>query len=120
MPIADINRLAELYTIADITVVPSHYETFGQVIIESMACGTPVVSFDSSGQTDIISHREDGYLAAYKDTKDFAEGIKWLLSKADYREIAEKAMHKVKGHYSEEVVAHQYLNFYQRLLKYRN
>ena len=74
-PIADINRLAELYTIADITVVPSHYETFGQVIIESMACGTPVVSFDSSGQTDIISHREDGYLAAYKDTKDFAEGI---------------------------------------------
>ena len=119
-PIADINRLAELYTIADITAVPSHYETFGQVIIESMACGTPVVSFDSSGQTDIISHREDGYLAAYKDTKDFAEGIKWLLSEADYRKVAEKARHKVKDHYSEEVVAHQYLNFYQRLLKCGN
>ncbi len=115
--VADPAKLADLYSIADVTVVPSRYETFGQVIIESMACGTPVVCFDNSGQRDIISHRQDGYLATSSSVSDFVKGIRWLLEEADYPEVAAKALEKVKKCYSEEVVARQYIEFYQRILK---
>ena len=71
--------IAKLYAAADVTVVASLYETFGQTIIEGMACGCPAVSFDNSGQTDIINHLENGYLAKYKDTDDLATGIKWVI-----------------------------------------
>ncbi len=114
--VADPAKLADLYSIADVTVVPSRYETFGQVIIESMACGTPVVCFDNSGQRDIISHRQDGYLAASASVADFIKGIRWLLEEADYPEVAAKALEKVKKCYSEEVVARQYIEFYQQIL----
>lgn len=117
--VADPERLADLYSIADVTVMPSRYETFGQVIIESMACGTPVVSFDNSGQRDIISHRQDGYLAVSGSVTDFAKGMKWLLEEANYPEVAARALEKVKRCYSEEVVARQYVEFYRQLLSGR-
>lgn len=118
-PVADPEKLAGLYSIADITVVPSRYETFGQVIIESMACGTPVVSFNSSGQQDIIFHQQDGYLAAAGSVADFVKGIRWLLEEADYPEVAARALEKVKRCYSEEVVARQYIEFYRQILTER-
>lgn len=52
--LSDPSMIAKLYAAADVTVVASLYETFGQTIIEGMACGCPAVSFDNSGQTDII------------------------------------------------------------------
>lgn len=114
--VAEPEKLAGLYSVADVTVVPSRYETFGQVIIESMACGTPVVCFDNSGQRDIISHRQDGYLAAFGSVADFTKGIRWLLEEADSSQVAARALEKVKKCYSEEVVARQYIEFYRQIL----
>lgn len=116
--IADPEELAVFYSIADITVVPSRYETFGQVIIESMACGTPVVCFGNSGQRDIISHRQDGYLAG--SVEDFTRGIRWLLEEADYSEVVVRALEKVKKSYSEEVVARKYIEYYRQILRWKD
>lgn len=111
----EAERIADLYSAADVTVVPSFYETFGQTLIEAMACGCPAVSFNNSGQTDIIDHKQNGYLAAYLNAEDFAAGISWVLEHAD--RISSLCMEKVQKQYTESVVAAKYLSLYNRLLK---
>lgn len=114
--LSDNNQIAELYSAADVTVVPSFYETFGQTIIEAMACGCPAVSFNNSGQTDIIDHKVNGYLAEYKNSNDLATGIEWVLNNTDQSTLRDACVKKVRENYTEEVVAKQYIELYNRLL----
>ena len=114
--LSDNNQIAELYSAADVTVVPSFYETFGQTIIEAMACGCPAVSFNNSGQTDIIDHRVNGYVANYKDADDLASGIRWALEHEDRQALSDACVKKVRDNYAEEVVARQYIALYKKLL----
>lgn len=110
------NTIAKLYNSADATVVPSLYETFGQTIIESMACGCPVVSFDNSGQTDIINHKVNGYLAKYRDITDFSNGIEWAIDNTEPLKLKEECIKKVESGFSEQIVTAKYISLYKKLL----
>jgi len=111
--LSNISELAKLYAAADVTVVPSLYETFGQTLSESLACGTPIVSFNNSGQTDIVLHKENGYLARWKDAQDLANGIEFVLS----QDFEKNKLHAFTvAHFSERVVANQYIELYKSLL----
>ena len=112
----NMDTIAKLYSSADVTVVPSLYETFGQTIIESMACGCPVVSFNNSGQTDIIDHNVNGYLAKYKDTADFSKGIKWIIDNSESLNLKEECIKKVESSFSEQIVTAKYISLYKKLL----
>jgi glycosyltransferase involved in cell wall biosynthesis len=68
-----------VYNAADIFIAPSLAETFGYVILESLLCGTPVVTFNVGGIPDLIKHKSNGYLANYKDSNDMVDGIKYCL-----------------------------------------
>jgi glycosyltransferase involved in cell wall biosynthesis len=114
--LSDVSVIARLYAAADVTVVPSSYETFGQTLIESMACGCPVVSFNNSGQTDIIEHKVNGYLATFQDANDLAAGIEWVLENTEKLNLSDACVKKVKENYSESVVASQYVALYANLL----
>lgn len=70
---------ALVYNAADVFIAPSLAEAFGYVVMEALSCGTPVVGFDVGGIPDMISHKENGYLAKYKDAADVSEGIKFCL-----------------------------------------
>ncbi len=69
-----------VYNAADIFIAPSLAETFGYVILESLLCGTPVVTFNVGGIPDLIKHKENGYMANYKDANDMVNGIKYCLN----------------------------------------
>jgi glycosyltransferase involved in cell wall biosynthesis len=114
--LSDSSLIAQLYASADVTIVPSYYETFGQTLIESISCGCPAVSFGNSGQTDIIDHKQNGYVAKYKDAKDLAAGIEWVLENTDKLRLSDACVKKVEEHYSESVVAKQYISLYNDLL----
>lgn len=117
--LSDPSMIAKLYAAADVTVVASLYETFGQTIIEGMACGCPAVSFDNSGQTDIINHLENGYLAKYKDTDDLATGIKWVIDNREPLRLNEACIRKVHDCYKESIIAKKYIALYQSLCNKR-
>ncbi len=70
---------ALVYNAADVFIAPSLAEAFGYVVMEALSCGTPVVGFNVGGIPDMISHKENGYLAKYKDAGDVCEGIKFCL-----------------------------------------
>lgn len=117
--LADDLSLAMAYSAADVVVVPSLQEAFGQVASEALACGTPVVAFQGTGVTDIVDHRQNGYLAAHADASDLAQGITWVLEdEGRYKELAVMARQKAIREYTLELQAQRYLHVYERLLGY--
>ena len=68
------------YMTADVCVLPSNIESFGIVILESMACGKPVVATRVGGVPDVIKDKENGILVPPKDPKKLADAISYLLT----------------------------------------
>lgn len=105
------------YSAADVMVVPSLEEAFGQTVIEAMACATPVVSFLQTGPESIIEHKKTGYLARIADEKDLAKGIEWILSSAELiDELSINARNRVETSYDIKIVAKQYKDLYHQIL----
>jgi len=75
----DEHMIAVVYNAADVFVVPSLADNQPTTVMESLYCGTPVVGFDVGGIPDMISHKENGYLAKYKNSEDIARGIEFCI-----------------------------------------
>ncbi len=73
-------RLPLFYSAADACVVPSHYESFCLVILESLSCGTPVVATSVGAASSLIRQGESGYLVADNTPPNLAQKIERLLS----------------------------------------
>lgn len=112
----DSESLALLYAAADVMVVPSKYEGFGQTVIESLACGTPVVAFDATGPQDTIDHKKTGYLADPYDSDDLAHGIEWVLEGNRSTDLGARARERAVEQYELETVARQYRDLYATLI----
>lgn len=74
----DSATLNLLYNASDVFCIPSLAENFANTILESVFCKTPVVGFNVGGIPDVVNN-ETGYLAEYKNSADFAEGISKIL-----------------------------------------
>jgi len=122
LPITELGYLEDdslqmLYSAADAMIVPSRTESFGQIISESLASGTPVVAFNATGPKDIIDHKETGYLASPYDPDDLSRGIKWVItnSKRNTR-LGQRAREAAKQRFAIERVANQHYELYQTIL----
>jgi D-inositol-3-phosphate glycosyltransferase len=113
-------RLPLYYSAADMTVMPSSYESFGLVAVESLACGTPVVATRVGGLTAIVKDGETGMLVPWRDPALFAERIRVLLSDATLRaEMAARARPSVLR-YAWDRIADQHLALYGDVLSARS
>lgn len=113
----DDESLSLLYAASDVMVVPSRYESFGQTITESLACGTPVVAFNASGPSDLITHKETGYLAQAYDTEELAEGIRWILEDPErLTRLGNTARKEAVEHFEIGHVTDSYVELYEDLL----
>lgn len=109
--------LPAYYTAADVCVVPSHYEPFGLVAIEAMACGTPVVASNVGGLQFTVLPEETGLLAPAKDEIAFGEAIDRILTNPEWRnQLGEAGRRIVESNFSWDGVAYQLSNLYTSLI----
>lgn len=71
--------LAELYASSDLFIFPSTTETFGNVVLEANACGTPVIGAKAGGVQEIIKHEQTGILCEPKNVTHFVKSISNLI-----------------------------------------
>jgi len=114
--IAEEDEMVMLYNAIDLYVTPSLEENLPNTIMEAMACGTPCVGFNVGGIPEMIDHKKTGYVAEYKSAQDLANGIRWALFEADYKELSLQARKKAESCYDEKSVAAKYIALYQSLL----
>lgn len=105
-----------LYSAADVVVVPSRIENLSNVIMESMACGTPVAAFDTGGNKDMIDHEVNGFLAAKNDIRDLANGITWILNHPKIEELTSLARKKVVENYGLDIIVRKHLEIYKSVV----
>lgn len=113
--VSDNAMLSCIYSAADVFVSPSMIEAFGKTIAEAMACGTPSVCFDVSGQKEIVDHQLNGYKAVAFDPVDLARGIEWVVQAEDYAGLCRSAREKVTREFTSQVAAGRYLDLYREL-----
>lgn len=113
--VQDEHQLVDIYNAVDLFVTPSLEENLPNTIMEAMACGTPCVGFNVGGIPEMIDHLHNGYVAQYKSSDDFANGIYWVLTDPDYPSLCEQACRKAVSHYSESSVAKRYIDLYNKV-----
>ena len=102
-------KIYAVYNRSDVVISSSHFETLPTTLIEGLASGCLAVAFDHGGQSDIIGHKRNGYLAVYPDAEDFADGIVWAMQ----QKIARKSLHDdVAAKFSSDVVARKYIELF--------
>ena len=109
------HEVVNIYNAVDLFAIPSLEENLPNMIMEAMACGVPCVGFNVGGIPEMIDHLHNGYVAQYKSSEDFANGIYWTLTEPDYPSLSEQACRKAISHYSENVVAKKYIDLYNKV-----
>lgn len=109
--------LALIYSAADVMVVPSVQEAFGQTASEALSCGTPVVAFNATGLKDIVDHQQNGYLATPFEVEDLAKGIAWVIEDEERQQkLQVQARQKSLQEFAKNVQAQRYLSLYEEIL----
>lgn len=111
------STMAALYSAVDMFVLPTLADNFPNAILESMACGTPVVSFNVGGISEAIRHMETGYLATPKDTNDLVKGLKVLLDDSIRHKMSIRCREIVEKEYSLDVETKRFNKLYYEILQ---
>ena len=107
-----------VYSAADALVIPSRQDNLPNTGVEALACGTPVIAFDTGGLPDIVQHQVTGWLARSFDASHMADGIRWMLSSDERRaQLGRNAREAACQRFSPARVADQYLHLYEQALR---
>jgi glycosyltransferase involved in cell wall biosynthesis len=113
--VSNEHDMVSIYNAVDLLAIPSLEDNLPNTIMEAMACGTPCVGFQTGGIPEMIDHLHNGYVAEYKSSEDFANGMYWTLQESEYASLAEQARRKVVTTYSESTVARHYIEVYNKV-----
>ena len=112
--------IAKEYAASSMLVMSSHYEGFPMVMIEAMACGLPVVTFDyKCGPRDIIDHEINGLLVKDGDIEGLAKAMISMMRDDAARKRMGENTKKVVETYSEEAVMKQWIELFNTLVERR-
>jgi D-inositol-3-phosphate glycosyltransferase len=112
----DQDTLPYYYSAAEAVVMPSHYESFGMVALEAMACGTPVVASQVGGLAFLVQDGVNGFTVPSGDPRALADRLAVLISDSDLRhQIGEQAAAIAQG-YGWDRIAARLLAVYRDLL----
>jgi D-inositol-3-phosphate glycosyltransferase len=109
------DTLVYYYSAAEVVVMPSHYESFGMVALEAMACGTPVVASKVGGLAFSVQDGQTGFLVPDRDAEALAARIRQLLKDRDLRQELGRQAARWAGCYGWPVIAKQIVDLYEKV-----
>jgi D-inositol-3-phosphate glycosyltransferase len=109
------DSLPYYYSAAEVVVMPSHYESFGMVALEAMACGTPVIASQVGGLAFLIQDSVTGYSIPDQDPKALAESLKKLLGDSSARAEMGKRAAEYAREYSWPFISAQIVEVYKEI-----
>jgi glycosyltransferase involved in cell wall biosynthesis len=116
--VANDRLKAVAYSAADLFVFPTRAESLPLVLQESMACGTPMVSFKVGGVPDVVRPGLTGYLAEPENARDFCKAIVQLLEDEELRRRMGQTCRSIAvEEYSLDLQVQRYIKAYQELIK---
>lgn len=113
--INDDAKLAMCYAAADAFLIPSLEDNLPYTVMESLSCGTPVVAFTTGGIPDMVQHLQNGYLAEYRSSKSFADGMEWAINHEDPEALQQQSRQTVMDKFAEPVIAQKHIQLYNQL-----
>lgn len=111
---ADVEELARLYAEADVFVNPSVEETFGMTTVESLACGTPVVVYNSTASPELVDEKT-GCIVECGDINRLSEAICTIKNKGKLF-YSSNCRERVINHFDKEKLYQVYFDLYNRVL----
>ena len=116
----DQDALPDYYAAAEAVIMPSHYESFGMVALEAMACGTPVIASEVGGLAYLVRDGETGFHVPDSDPELLADRICEILTdRLLRRELGEQAARHAQG-YAWPIIADKILGVYATVLESRH
>ncbi len=106
------------YSAADALIIPSRMDNLPNTGVESLSCGTPVLSFDIGGMRDIVDHLNNGYLARPFDCIDLADGIELVTHINNRDSFSKSSREKAVRCFGFDIVSKMYLEFYKSILSH--
>jgi|GEM_PF-204497 len=119
--ISDAERLALVYSAADVFAFPSLEDNAPMTIAEAMLCGTTPVAYPVGNVPELVAHRETGYIARYKDIEDFADGLAWALEQPRSGEALARSVRcatKVRRHNDPDRSAKAHIALYESIVSH--
>ena len=111
----DQDKLPYYYSAAEVLVMPSHYESFGMVALEAMACGTPVIASEVGGLAYLVRDGETGFTIPAEEPEMLCEKLSWLLNdEALHQKMSGQAAGYAQD-YAWEKIARQIVKVYEEL-----
>jgi D-inositol-3-phosphate glycosyltransferase len=110
------DTLPYYYSAAEVVVMPSHYESFGMVALEAMACGTPVIASDVGGLGFLVQDGETGYTVPDDEPDMLCDRLSLLLADRELRTRMGKRAVEVAQSYDWEKIVVQIVGVYKSLL----
>lgn len=110
------DTLPYYYSAADAVVVPSHYESFGMVALEAMACGVPVVASQVGGLAFLVQDGETGYTVPADDPQALADHLAVLLQYPDLRARLGRNAAELAKEYAWDKIADRMIDVYKGLV----
>jgi D-inositol-3-phosphate glycosyltransferase len=111
----DQDRLVYYYSAAEMVVMPSHYESFGMVALEAMACGTPVVASKVGGLAFNVQDGRTGFLVPDRDAGALAAKMRLLLKDRDLRQHLGTQAVRWAQRFGWPVVADEIVDLYEQV-----
>lgn len=112
--ISDAERLRSLYSESSVLISTSERESFGQTLLEALACGTPVIARDSGGPADIVTDGVNGTLVAHDTPQEMATALWQLFTGAT--EYQSEACRASALRFAPTAIAQQYAQLYNQLI----
>lgn len=108
--------LPDFYSAADLLLMPSHYESFGMVALEAMACGAPVIASNVGGLAHLVKDGSTGFLIPPRDAQAMANRMNLLLSDELLRWEVGRAARKEAHRYSWRRIAERVHRIYEDVI----